>query len=82
MNNHIKNVNINTGSESWFVTVSTVCPYCGQEHNIKCNVRGLIKWRMGDYIQNALPDLTPAEREMLMTGICDECWNKYLTNDD
>ena len=32
-----------------------------------------LNWRnRGELIQEALPDLTPDTREMLMTGLCDE----------
>jgi hypothetical protein len=31
-------------------------------------------WKNGELIQNAMPNLTPAEREFIKTGITDEEW--------
>jgi hypothetical protein len=36
----------------------------------------------GGMIQDALPDLSPSEREMLMTGIDGYEWDKEFGNDD
>jgi hypothetical protein len=30
------------------------------------------------HIQYVFPDLLPSERETIMTGICTDCWNKYI----
>lgn len=32
----------------------------------------------GEYIQDIVPNLSPSEREFLMTGILDDTWNQYL----
>lgn len=36
----------------------------------------------GEYIQNIVPDLSPAHREFLMTGICNDVWNERLSEDN
>ncbi len=33
-------------------------------------------WRGGKLIQNAMPDLTPAQREFILTGATPEEWNE------
>lgn len=30
------------------------------------------------YIQDIFPELNPAEREMFISGICPECWDKMF----
>jgi hypothetical protein len=35
---------------------------------------GYERWVAGEMIQNALPDLSPSERELLMTGTHGECF--------
>lgn len=30
----------------------------------------------GEYIQNIVPNLSSADREFLMTGICDDVWKQ------
>lgn len=36
----------------------------------------------GQLIQNALPHLTPAQREFIMTGITEEEWEQHLGDPD
>lgn len=31
------------------------------------------KWQAGELIQNAWPGSTPAEREKMISGLCDDC---------
>lgn len=35
-------------------------------------------WESGKLIQNAMPHLTPSQREFIMTGITEESWNKLF----
>lgn len=55
-------------------------PFTGIEHtlDINCTEEQLVRWQEGELIQNVFPDLTPDEREFLMTGITAEEWDKYL----
>lgn len=40
-------------------------------------------WQQGKLlIQNALPDLTPSQREMIITGLTDEEFHKATREDD
>ena len=39
-------------------------------------------WRGGALIQDAMPNLTPDEREFLMTGITSEEWDKEYKEED
>jgi hypothetical protein len=43
---------------------------------------GYRRWLEGTLIQDALPDLSPAEREILMTGIGDEDFRRIATEED
>lgn len=47
-----------------FIGGDTVTVYLTEAH-----YRGYERWLEGDLIQNALPNLTKQEREMLMTGL-------------
>lgn len=55
------------------------CPFCGIEHSITVSQREFLDGqnmiRGGALIQDAFPTWTPSEREFLMTGICDKCWD-------
>ena len=51
-------------------------PFTGKTHTIDIPVteEQLARWRLGTLIQDAMPNLTAAEREFLMTGITPEEW--------
>ena len=64
------------------VTLTTVCPFCSKERKIVLEgdkaaeyKRGKVAYEAGYRIQDAFPSFTPSEREFILTGICDECWD-------
>ena len=45
----------------------------------------ILRWQQGHeprLIQNAVPELTPSERELLLSGIDDEEWDKLFDPDE
>lgn len=56
------------------IEVKTVCPICRKLDIVDVVLEEFIKWRDGEMIQNAMPNLSLHEREKLITGICEECW--------
>ena len=54
------------------------CPFCGKISKLKVSTKvwrdGLNAYKNGALIQNAWPTLSPSDRELILTGICDECW--------
>lgn len=68
-------------SDEALVTVQTpVCPMCGKRATLTVSKEGWEKYDRGrgDFIQVAFPELTPDEREMLMTGLHPHCWDAML----
>ncbi len=58
------------------------CQLCGVKHSIFLNRQDLESWLAGEgYIQDVLHYITAAERELLISGTCDKCWNKLYPND-
>ena len=55
------------------INVEMRCPFCGEEHAVEVNLIQFEKWQNGELIQNAMPDLTPTEREQLISGLCLKC---------
>ena len=53
--------------------VDLTCPFCGKDHAVEVSLAGYIEWERGELIQNAMPDLTPTEREQLISGLCPKC---------
>lgn len=63
--------------------VTGKCPESGQSWRLEVPTRGLVEWMYGSStVQRALPQLTPAERELLITGITDESWQKVFAGMD
>jgi len=51
------------------------CQVCQKECVLLVDKKGLQNWLDGkEYIQDALSDLTAGERELLISGTCDDCW--------
>lgn len=50
------------------------CGQCGDRCSIVVPLEGFYAWKRGELIQNALPNLTPSERELLISQTCDGCW--------
>lgn len=78
MSNHIVYV-LDLPAECQCV-IGTRCPLCGiRSPNLKVTEEGWHNWRnRGMLIQEAFPELTSSERELLQTGICDDCWAKTM----
>ena len=55
------------------INVEITCPFCGADHAVEVNLAQFEAWRNGEVIQKAMPDLTPTEREQLISHICPEC---------
>ena len=55
------------------MNVEITCPFCGAEHTVEVNLAQFEAWQNGELIQNAMPDLTPTEREQLISNLCPKC---------
>lgn len=55
------------------VIVEIYCPICGKAHYVEVNENAYYDWLDGMLIQNAMPDLTPTEREQLISRLCPDC---------
>ena len=64
------------------ITITTHCDLCGKNHDVTVDYDQYRKWNGGMLIQNAMPDLSADDREMLQTGICPQCWEKFKKYED
>ena len=55
------------------IDVEITCPFCGSNHAVEVNFAQFEAWQNGELIQNAMPDLTPTEREQLISSLCPKC---------
>ena len=62
---------------------TVVCMVCKQPTKIKIDPQQLRKWTSGERsIQAALPSLTAGERELLISKICEPCYDKMFEGED
>jgi hypothetical protein len=40
------------------------------------NITDVADWKLGEMIQDAMPYLSSAERELLISRTCDDCWKE------
>lgn len=64
------------------VCVVTQCPMCGRANEIEVNDFDYLDWSDGMLAQEAFPYLSVQEREMLISGICPDCWAKMFGGDN
>lgn len=59
------------------------CKLCGIVYSVLLNEQDYDDWQDNKgYIQDLLGYLTAGERELLISGTCDTCWQKLYPNDD
>ena len=54
------------------------CKFCDHAQEIRFVRADYERWRAGSLIQNAMPYLTPSEREMMITQTCNSCWENMF----
>ena len=59
-------------------------PFSGKSHEMEIDVseKQITLWMEGALIQDVMPNLSPDEREFLMTGITPAEWNEMFAQSD
>jgi predicted MarR family transcription regulator len=73
-----KNWVVESGSTPGHLKVVGTCSVSGEEHSIEVPSEGFTRWQSGTLIQVALPDLSPDDREFLMSGITPAAWDRIF----
>lgn len=50
------------------------CMMCGRRAVLEVPVEGLRRWQAGELVQVAFPGLDQGQRELLISGTHDHCW--------
>lgn len=57
------------------LNVERDCPFCNKKQYIKdISYDNFVDWQGGVLVQDAFPELTAQEREILISGICPDCF--------
>jgi hypothetical protein len=51
------------------------CSVCGTSEQLELDEERLIRWHYGEHIQDVFPELTASERELIVTGLHESCWD-------
>lgn len=64
--------------------VKVPCTVHGGDVEIEVPQEQLDEWLTNPsrHIQHVFPNLTPAERELFITGMCGTCWDKMFADPD
>lgn len=58
------------------IRIKTHCTYCKRDSVVEVPREGFNAWQSGMKIQDALPELDKGVREMLISGIHPDCWDR------
>lgn len=62
------------------MVVNKVCSMCGGFHSIVVDYDGYRKWKAGEgLIQDLLKENTDGERELLISGVCENCFDELFS---
>lgn len=62
------------------ITITGVCPFCGEEWSIAVSAVDFATWQEGELIQNAFPYLSAGERNFLSQGYAQTAKRRFLDN--
>lgn len=61
-----------------YACISVDCVSCGEGYMFGVSESGYMRWREGEKVQVAFPELDAASREMLISGVCGVCWDAMM----
>lgn len=62
--------------------VTVTCRICGTTHTMTVCIDDYFDWQNGEHIQSAMPYLKPAERELLISQTCQDCWDRMFGQEE
>ena len=61
---------------------SKPCPTCGVTCDFEFTKKQFDDWKSGAYLQDVRPDLSPDDREKIISGYCGKCFDELWGCDD
>ena len=63
--------------------VGIECPRCHQIVELPLKEAEFLAWNPSKtFVQTQFPQLSPSQREMFLSGICEKCWNEIFKPED
>lgn len=64
------------------MTLNVKCFVCKRNFVIEVPKEGYVEWCNGTLIQDAMPTISPAERELLISGTCGKCFDEMFKEEE
>lgn len=61
--------------------ITKICPKCNKPSYVDIPKDAYEKWQFGMLIQDAWPEGSATEREILISGLCKNCQEGVITNE-
>ncbi len=58
--------------------INKTCKICLDEKEVEVSGPAFIAWHKGELIQDAMPEISAADRELLVSGVCGTCFDKMF----
>lgn len=58
------------------------CQGCQKRKSIEVEDEAFDNWTKGTLVQKAFPELSVGDREMLISGLCSECFDELFPPDE
>tara|TARA_R100000664_G_scaffold18148_1_gene27163 strand:+ start:1975 stop:2259 length:285 start_codon:yes stop_codon:yes gene_type:complete len=68
--------------ETGTMEMNVACNICNNSTTLAVNPVDVIQWQQGKLIQDVMPYLNAAERELLISNTCDKCFNDLFPCSD
>lgn len=60
-----------------YIEIKALCKECDTIFSMQVDKAGLAKFDKGLPLIEALPELAPAQRDLLTQGVCEFCWERH-----
>jgi len=64
------------------MSIKITCKMCKIEKEVNAKEEDIKLWKDGMFIQKALPYLSAGDRELLISHICGDCFDKLFEDDE
>ena len=60
--------------------IQATCRQCKVSVELLVNITDMTDWKLGKYIQDAMPYLSADERELCISQTCGVCWDEMFSD--
>lgn len=64
------------------VVLTKKCMLCHKQVKLTLDRQRFWSWQQGTFVQDAFPEMSAGERELLLTGIDDSCFKKLFKEEE